>query len=242
MRFARTTTVAVVVIASAAIACNRQESATEQVRDQAQDVAQTRNRAQAELEKRVADLELRWTEMESKVQEKNRTPTVALRDEVKEDVAAVREAVANLKTTTPDNRWERHETATGRTLHDIEADVRRFVPNASAPREEPKAAPIGTASSIDQRRADFVDRARARIDALESQLKDAKASGARETELEDTRARIDKLQDDLDRLKTVDADDWWDLSEKRVSEYIDRVERSVGRLDNDQAPSTSTAR
>ena len=188
MRFARTTTVAVVVIASAADRVqspgvrNGTGSRPSGRRDQ------TRNRAQAELEKRVADLELRWTEMESKVQEKNRTPTVALRDEVKEDVAAVREAVANLKTTTPDNWWERHEAATGRTLDDIEADVRRFVPNARAPREEPKAAPIGTASRIDQRRAEFVDRARARIDALESQLKDAKASGARKTESK-TRAR-----------------------------------------------------
>jgi hypothetical protein len=240
MRFARTTAVALVAIA--ATACNRQESATEKVQDKATEVAQTRNRDQAELEKRVADLELRWKDMESKVQEKNRTPTVALRDEVKEDVAAARDAVENLKTTTPDNWWDRHEAATARTLDDIEADVRRFVPNARAAREEPKAAPVGTASSFDQGRAEFVDTARARIDAFESQLKDVKASGARQTELEDTRARIDKLQDDLDRLKTVNADDWWDLSEKRVGEYIDRVERSIGRLDNDKAASTSTAR
>jgi DNA repair exonuclease SbcCD ATPase subunit len=229
-------------IATTAFACSRQQSATEQVRNQAAEVAQTRDHDQAELEKRVAELERRWSQMESKVREKSRTPTAALQGEVKEDVAAARQAVTNLKTTTPDNWWERHETATARTLDDIEADVRRFVPNTRAPREEPNAAPIGTASSFDQRRAEFVDRARARIDALESQLKDVKASGARETELEDTRARIDKLQDDLDRLKTVDAKDWWDLSEKRVSEYIDRVERSIGRLDNDKASSASATR
>jgi hypothetical protein len=62
-----------------------------------------------------------------------------------------------------------------------------------------------------------------------------KPSGSAGTELDDTRARIDKLQDDLDRLRAVDADDWWDVSEKRVSDYMDRVEQSIGRLDNDRA-------
>jgi DNA repair exonuclease SbcCD ATPase subunit len=236
MRIATTTAVALIVVATGASGCNRQKSATEEVRNDAENIAEVRDRDQAELEKRVADLEQRWTEMESRVQEKNRTPTVALRDEVKEDVAAARQAVANLKTTTPDNWWERHEAATARTLDDIEADVRRFVPNTRTTVVEP-AEPVGTASSFDRRRAEFVDRARARIDALESQLKDVKASGPRETELEDTRARIDKLQDDLERLKTVDVDEWWTLSEKRVGEYIDRVERSIGRLDNDKAAS-----
>ena len=240
MRFATTTAVALIVVATGASGCNRQESATEEVRNEAEEIAQKRDRDQAELEKRVADLEQRWTEMESRVQDTNRTPTVALRQEVKEDVAAARQAVANLETTTADNWWERHEAATARTLDDIEADVRRFVPNAPATPGEP-AAPVGTASSFDRRRAEFVDRARARIDAFETQLKDVKATGPRETELEDTRARIDKLQDDLDRLKTVEADEWWDLSEKRVGEYIERVERSIGRLDNDKAAGSNTA-
>ena len=239
MRFATTTTLALIVVATGSSGCNRQESATEEVRNEAQEIGERRNSDQAELEKRVAGLERRWTEMELEVRVKNRTPTAALRDEVKEDVAAARQAVANLKTTTPDNWWERHEAATGRTLQDIEADVRRFVPNVPTTTDVEPAAPVGTASSFDRRRAEFVDRVRARIDALESQLKDVKVSGARETELEDTRARIDKLQDDLDRLKTVDADQWWDLSEKRVGEYIDRVERSIARLDNDKASSSS---
>ena len=32
-------------------------------------------------------------------------------------------------------------------------------------------------------------------------------------------------------------DDWWDVSVKRVREYVDRVAESVGRLDNDRRPS-----
>jgi hypothetical protein len=50
----------------------------------------------------------------------------------------------------------------------------------------------------------------------------------------DSRARIDKLQDDLDRLRTASADDWWTVSAERVDEYVDRVERSIGRLNNDK--------
>ena len=70
---------------------------------------------------------------------------------------------------------------------------------------------------------------------MEERLKDVKADGPQETELEDTRARIDKLQDDLDRLRNVSPEEWWDVSTARVREYIDRVERSIGRLDNDEA-------
>ena len=59
-----------------------------------------------------------------------------------------------------------------------------------------------------------------------------KASGARETEVEDARARVKKLAEDVDRLGAASADDWWDVSKARVTEYVDRVEDSVERLDD----------
>ena len=71
---------------------------------------------------------------------------------------------------------------------------------------------------------------------MEEPLGRTKARGALETELQDTRARIDKLQDDLDRLHGVSADDWWDVSSERVDQYIDRVEESIKRLDDDRVP------
>jgi cell division protein FtsB len=43
------------------------------------------------------------------------------------------------------------------------------------------------------------------LDALEEQLDKTKAKGALETELQDTKARIDKLQEDLDELRSVSA-------------------------------------
>jgi hypothetical protein len=232
MRY-RDVTTAILAGSMLLVGCNRQEPVRETATRDASASIQDRGRDRAELEKRVIDVEQRWTEMQTKVQEKNRTPTAALRAEVKEDVTAVRQAVANLETTTAENWWERHQQATERTVDDIEADVRHFVPKLKAAGNV-APAPVGTSASFEARRDDFVDRVRARVDAWEDQLKAVSADGARKTELDDTRARIDKLQDDLDRLRTVDANDWWNVSQKRVSEYIDRLENSIGRLDNDK--------
>jgi hypothetical protein len=225
---------AVMVVATA---CNRSEPVAETTTgaaSAADDRLKARIDDTAELEKRVVDIERRWTEMQAEVKAEQRSPTASLRDEVKEDVANIRDAVANLKTTSETNWWERHEQATARTLDDIEADVQRFA--KAKPGSTPAITPDAAASTagFELRRDDFVAKARARADAMEERLKDVKADGARETELEDTRARIDKLQDDLDRLRTVSADDWWDVSSKRVDEYVDRVERSIGRLNDDK--------
>ena len=73
---------------------------------------------------------------------------------------------------------------------------------------------------------------RARIDSWEDALETVKASGARRTELDDVKARMKKLGEDLDELKSASADDWWNVSRKRVADYIDRVEASVARLDD----------
>ena len=51
---------------------------------------------------------------------------------------------------------------------------------------------------------------------------------------DDVRARVNKLGDDLDRLGRASADDWWDVTKARVTEYVDRVEQSVGRLDDNK--------
>jgi cell division protein FtsB len=88
------------------------------------------------------------------------------------------------------------------------------------------------AEPFDSRRERFVTQLRARVDAMEEQLKTVRARGAQETELEDTRARVNKLKEDVDRLGNASADDWWEITSKRVSEYIDRVEPSIRRLDD----------
>ena len=235
MAYARAITGVAMAAAIAVTACNRSEPAQEATAEIAADPnLSERSDDTAELEQRVAELERQWTEMQAEIKEEGATPTAALRDEVREDVANIREAVVNLKTTSSDNWWERHVEATGATLEDIGEDVQRVAKTTLAPAPEVTPEPVGTTAGFEERRNAWVAQARARIDAMEEQLKDVKADGPQETELEDTRARIDKLQDDLDRLRTVSPDEWWDVSTERVSEYIDRVERSIARLDDDR--------
>ena len=92
MRYAHIHTAMLLATVVSVGACNRQEPVRETTNESVAASVQERNKDAAELEKRVVDVELKWSEMQSRVQEKNRTPTANLRDEVKEDVAAVREA------------------------------------------------------------------------------------------------------------------------------------------------------
>lgn len=241
MHYAKMITIAAAAAALMTAACNSPEPARETAREEptraeaaAAELQRKRNDDAAQMDKRVADLERRWTEMESKVAQKSLTPTAALSAEVKEDVKNVREAVAGLKTTTPENWWERHERAMERTAGDIEADVRRFAKaqNTSATAREPEIP--ANAAPFESRRDRFVTRLRARVDVMEAQLKNVRARDAQKTELEDTRARVNKLKDDVNRLRNASADDWWDISSKRVSEYIDRLEDSIRRLDDNK--------
>jgi DNA repair exonuclease SbcCD ATPase subunit len=199
--------------------------------------AEQRERSEevAELERRAANLESQWTEMQTKVKTRDRTATAGLREEVEEDVKNAGAAVADLKTTTAENWWERHERALERSISDVQADVQRLTRQKALPEPTETAEPVGTAGGFAGRRDAFVSRLRARVDALEEQLDKTKAKGALETELQDTKARIDKLQADLDELRSVSPDAWWDVSSERVGQYIDRVEASIKRLDDNEA-------
>jgi len=207
--------------------------------DRAAELQRQRNEDISTLAGRVAEVE---KEYQQQAVDKPRGPagaTAGLRDEVQEDVKNVRHAVDDLKTTTTDNWWERHEQAMKRTADDVEADVRRVSGVRPLP-EVPKttAAPGGDVASsapFTSRRDRFVTELRARIEAWDKALEKVTAKGARETELDDVRARIRKLDEDVDRLDKASADDWWDVTKGRVSDYIDRVEKSVARLDDNPA-------
>jgi hypothetical protein len=117
------------------------------------------------------------------------------------------------------------------TLEDVTADVKAFGARVAesapaAPGESSATAPFTS------RRDSFVAEMKGRVDALAGSLEKVKAKGARETELDDTRARLKKIAADLDRLVAATPDDWWDVSRDRVREYLDRVETSIKRLDD----------
>lgn len=185
----------------------------------------------ARLTGRAGEIERRWKETTGKIANGAAAPSRGVRSEIDEDMDNVREAIANLATTSRENWWGRHEAALTRTVDDIAEDVSRVARKPLPPPPSREAAALADAP-FQSRRDQFVERTRASVDGMERHLEGVRARGARETELKDTRARIDKLQDDLDTLRKAEADDWWDVSVSRVREYLDRLEDSVGRLND----------
>ena len=206
--------------------------------DRTAELQRERDEAMRDLQERISEIERDYSEASAEVATGAREATTGLREELKEDMTNVKEAVAALGSTTPENWWDRHEDAIEGTADDIEADVRRIAGNILPPRKD--AATTGTAGEnvdsapFESRRDRFVADLRARVDAMENALEKVNARGTRQTEVEDTRARVQKLGEDVDRLASASADDWWDLSKDRVTEYVDRVDASVDRLDDDK--------
>ena len=246
MRYGTLVMTGALAVTLAGAACNRpandqRETAarteTAQPADRTAEQQQHRQDEIARLDSRVVEIDQKYSEKAAKVQSGSRTATAGLQEEVKEDVANVKQAVTDLRTTNPENWWDRHEQAMKRTVDDIEADVRRL-----AGKVEP-VGPQGTSGTtaegvstapFESRRDRLVAELRARADAMDHALDTVKAKGARETEIADTKARVKKLRDDVDRLASAKADDWWDVSKARVSEYVDRVQASVDRLDDNK--------
>jgi hypothetical protein len=201
-------------LALAAGACNRDAKDTRKeaikedvkVADKAAAVEKERSDEITRLSDRVAQLERAYSEKTAVLATGKRIATSSLREEVQEDVDNVKLAVTNLSTTTADNWWEREEGAMRATIDDVAADVKRFAGHVAEP------APAAPGHALDT----------------------VKVKGARETELNDTRQRVKKIASDLDRLAGASADDWWTVSRDRVRDYIDRVEASVRRLDDNK--------
>jgi hypothetical protein len=234
------------VVLSAAFAsgaCNRDAAPTTSTNtaaattERTTDIQRERTEAVADLNERVSKVEREYVENEGQVKSGTRTATSGLREELREDVGNVKRAIADLDTTTAENWWDRHENAMQRTADDIEEDVRRLAGNAVLQQKKDEVGTRGenpTAAPFESRRDAFVADLRTRVDAMKAALDKVKVRGAQETELDDTRARVKKLEDDIDRLRSASADDWWDVSRKRVTEYVDRLESSVERLDDNK--------
>lgn len=239
MELRNLTAIGTLALALAVPACNRAEQSTadatrDAVAEGAAEAQKERADAMARLNERVAAIEREYAEKNAEVASGAKTATAALREEVREDVDNVKEAVASLGTTTADNWWDRHEQALRRTADDVEADVKQLA-KQFAPVQPAATVPAG--APFTSRRDAFVADLRARVDGFEKALDEVKASGPRETELDDTRARVNKLREDVDRLASAEADDWWDVTRARVTDYVDRVEASIKRLDDNKARS-----
>jgi hypothetical protein len=221
-------------------ACNR---AAQETRDDARDTAAQVADATADAEReradevtrlneRVAQIERDYAAKSEQLATAKRTATPGLREEVQEDVTNVKQAVANLSTTTAENWWEREEAALRRTVEDVGSDVERIAGKVADP--NPVAINTPTTAPFTSRRDAFVTEMKGRVNAFQRAVEGVKATGPRETEVKDAKARLDKLAGDLDKLAAASADDWWNVTTDRVEEYLERVEVSVKRLDDDK--------
>jgi len=236
-----TLTSGVLALALAAGACNRDAKETRKdtikedtkVADKAAAVEKERNDEIARLNDRVAQLEHDYSNKSAVLASGKRTATSSLREEVQEDVNNVKQAIANLSTTTADNWWQREEDAMRATIDDVSADVKHFGGRIAEPAPAAPGETLATAPFTSRRDA-FVAAMKGRVDALGRALDKVNAKGSRKTELNDTRDRVKKIASDLDALARASADDWWSVSRDRVRDYIDRVEASVKRLDDNK--------
>ena len=120
MELRNLTAIGTLALALVVPACNRAEQPTAEatrdaVAEGAAEAQKERADAMARLNERVAAIEREYAEKNAEVASGAKTATAALREEVREDVANVKEAVASLGTTTADNWWDRHEQALRRT-------------------------------------------------------------------------------------------------------------------------------
>lgn len=229
-----------VVLAVGAGGCNRpaQETRDEAKADAAKVVdaeAEARRQRDAEvsrLNERLAGIERDYAAKNEQLAAGKKTATGGLREEVQEDVANVKKAIADLGTTTTDNWWDREEGAMRRAADDVGDDVKRLAGNVPEPAAVATDTPA-TAPFTSKRDA-FVTEMKGRVNTFRNALDGVKAKGPRETEVNDAKARVDKLAADLDKLATASPDDWWDVTKDRVEDYLDRVEASVRRLDDNR--------
>ncbi|HEU4688159.1 MAG TPA: hypothetical protein VFS23_07365 [Vicinamibacterales bacterium] len=245
MHYGKVIIVATFALALLSSACNRDVSESRdtaidesKAADRAAELQRERNDEIARLNMRVTELEREYGEKNQKVESGDRTATAGLREELKEDVTNIKKAVNDLGSTTPENWWDRHEDAMRDTADDVEADVARLAGKVTPDKPADTTNRTGETVSTEpftSRRDKFVTALRVRVDAMNEALDRVKTRGAQETEVEDVRARVKKLGDDVDRLRSAAADDWWDVTKTRVAEYVDRVEQSVDRLDDNKA-------
>jgi len=240
----RSSTAALVVIAVFSLAgCSRQASTGtadrggDANRAATTDAQSDRNADINRLQQRIDDVDRKWAAQETKLKQERAAATASLQAEVTQDLNNSRRAIENLKTTTADNWWEREETVLQQTTAELERDVQRFTGHAvgSDSQTKPKNTEHDTAFAA--RRDRLINDLQPRVDAMKKQLDRVSAKGTENTERKDTLARVDKLSDDLSELRKASADDWWKISRDRVSDYVDRLEKSVGRLDDNKTKS-----
>ena len=240
MSYVRFKTAVLVTAVCCITACSRQQNTGNADRTgDANRVAPTQAQSDRDadinhLQQRLDDIDRKWVDQEKKLARERATATAAMRKEITQDLTNARQAIDNLRTTTPDNWWDREEAVLQQNTSELERNVKRFTGRAIPPDAQTKPKSTDHDTAFAARRDQFINDLQPRVDAMKKDLDRINAKGTENTERKDTRARVDKLSDDLAELRKASPDDWWKISRDRVSDYVDRLEKSVDRLDNNK--------
>ena len=200
----------------------------------AADEAQARQNETMELENRLAALEREWQEAQTALSKQASAASAEVKARVEDDLKDAREALAELRTTTAENWWERQERQIERAAEDLEQDVRRYARSWKAPDSTSPTGTAGDTSDWRVRRDQLVARMEARIEALDAALRDDSVRDADRETVEDSRMRVQQLREDTERLRDASEPEWWDVTKQRVETYIERIEAAIDRLTNDR--------
>jgi TolA-binding protein len=213
-------------------ACNRP---AEETREEATEIDQQVDRQQnevAELEQRTNELERDWNAAQERLSKRTDAAATEAKAEIQEMIADVKREVAELRSTSADNWWDRTEQDIESAAGEVEQDVKRFARRWTPDVDNDNVGTTGNADTWEARRDRLVNRMQARIDSMEQALRDVGPDADKE-DVEETRAEIRDMREENDRLRGADENDWWDVTRERVNNFIERIDARIDRLIND---------
>ena len=222
--------IALVAMSVAATACNRPNQDVDDARSTAEPAADTRAQDADELDRRLAELERKWEDVKTRVSNEAAAATATARARIEDDLMMAREALGELRTTTADNWLERQERQLERMAERVEQEVRTFARNWTPSPDTDEVGTSGDQTDWAQRRDALVARMEQRIREMEQALADIGPGDGNEADVEDTRARVEHMKEDTERLRRASEAEWWDVTKARLSAYLDRLDAAIDRL------------
>lgn len=214
----------------AAAACDKAIPAAEESRQEATPGSEARDKEAAELDRRLAALEREWQQVQDRLSKQTASASATVKAEIADDLMAARETVAELRTTTAENWWERQQRELERTAEKVEQNVRTFARRSTPPVETDDVAIAGDGDGWAARRDALVARMEKRIRAMEEALDSVDPREAKQLEVENARARVEQMKEDTERLRRASEAEWWDVTKERVNAYLNRLDAAIDRL------------
>jgi archaellum component FlaC len=214
-----------------ATGCSRTDNATTGSADRAAADASARAEYASRLEQRITDMERRVSDMKASSQG---TKTAERVEDIQESLRELREEVAEMRRPNIGSEWwPMTERWVERDSQRVGSGI-RGTNTGSAARTDTTAPPAGTTpADLAAQRDLFIKRMEAEADQLERELNNAPAKRAA-GDLDGVRSELKDLREEINELKNVTAENWWDATKKRFDRAMSRIERSIEDVGKDK--------